>query len=531
MYTQCPDCGTVFRVTARALRAAQGRVRCGICSASFDALEYLSERPLQHSARVVQEEDTITVEELPGTEVIELSGSGSAEESDRTSDSGSFESVDAEGTAEPGAQEAGPEDAPASDASGDGGSDRDDAELEFHGSAADLDRLFVPLDAPRPPLLPSTPENGAGTEARVIEFRRAIERIADSDLSGIEVIEERDAWPTDEEEGGSPPDPAQIAAVLAFRRPDAASGESSRPQRRAEPGAGPARDGTRPEGTGPLDRTDEFPILVLDESDDVAGILGGTAEPGEREEDELAGARQALAGSKGPAPRLQDAPEGPEDEDLDAGPSLYGSPRIPIPAELRRDTALAADEIFASRSQAEPDEVVRRWPWILAVVLLLIGLAAQAAHYWRGELVRHPLTGPWLMRAYGAFGLALAAPADLAAFELRQLGAASDAAQAGRLRVRASIVNGAAFAQPFPLLRLSLQDRFGTTIGTRDLEPAEYLPGGELPPSGLMAPGQRADAEVVFVDPGRDAVGFELDLCQREGPGVRCSDQLPERRR
>jgi hypothetical protein len=127
------------------------------------------------------------------------------------------------------------------------------------------------------------------------------------------------------------------------------------------------------------------------------------------------------------------------------------------------------------------------------------------------------------MRAYGALGLPLTPPVDLSAFELRQLGAASDGLQAGRIKLRASIVNHADFAQPYPLLRLSLQDRFGSTIGTRDLEPAEYLPGGVAPASGLLGPAQRADAEVVFVDPGRDAVGFELDLCLREGGSVRCS--------
>ena len=43
MYTQCPDCGTVFRVSAAVLRTARGQVRCGVCDATFDALEYLTE--------------------------------------------------------------------------------------------------------------------------------------------------------------------------------------------------------------------------------------------------------------------------------------------------------------------------------------------------------------------------------------------------------------------------------------------------------------------------------------------------------
>ena len=43
MYTQCPDCGTSFRVTAEVLKQAGGKVRCGGCSNAFNALAYLSE--------------------------------------------------------------------------------------------------------------------------------------------------------------------------------------------------------------------------------------------------------------------------------------------------------------------------------------------------------------------------------------------------------------------------------------------------------------------------------------------------------
>jgi predicted Zn finger-like uncharacterized protein len=43
MYTQCPECGTAFRVTAEVLRQAAGRVRCGGCRNAFNALDYLSE--------------------------------------------------------------------------------------------------------------------------------------------------------------------------------------------------------------------------------------------------------------------------------------------------------------------------------------------------------------------------------------------------------------------------------------------------------------------------------------------------------
>jgi predicted Zn finger-like uncharacterized protein len=41
MYTRCPECSTVFHVTAAQLRAASGDVLCGGCAIAFNALKYL----------------------------------------------------------------------------------------------------------------------------------------------------------------------------------------------------------------------------------------------------------------------------------------------------------------------------------------------------------------------------------------------------------------------------------------------------------------------------------------------------------
>ncbi len=161
------------------------------------------------------------------------------------------------------------------------------------------------------------------------------------------------------------------------------------------------------------------------------------------------------------------------------------TPLLIIPEELRHGpSATAADDLAAPLDLDE--EAPRRWPLAAAAGLLAVALGAQAIHHWRQDLVRNPATGPWMLRGYQALGLELRPPVDLGAFELRQLGAASDPGQAGRIKVRASIVNQAPFAQPYPLLRLSLQDRFGSTIGARNLTPEEYLPGGATDASGLL---------------------------------------------
>ncbi len=43
MYTQCPSCQTYFHLTPDQLRAAGGQVRCGVCDATFNALETIQE--------------------------------------------------------------------------------------------------------------------------------------------------------------------------------------------------------------------------------------------------------------------------------------------------------------------------------------------------------------------------------------------------------------------------------------------------------------------------------------------------------
>jgi hypothetical protein len=118
----------------------------------------------------------------------------------------------------------------------------------------------------------------------------------------------------------------------------------------------------------------------------------------------------------------------------------------------------------------------------------------------------------------------LPAPANLSAYQLRQWGVTGDPGANGKLRVRASILNTAGLFQPYPLLRVTLANRFGNRIGARDFEPAEYL---GRPTVRLLAPGERADATIDIVDPGNDAEGFEIDVCMRSAEQrIVCANDL-----
>jgi hypothetical protein len=166
----------------------------------------------------------------------------------------------------------------------------------------------------------------------------------------------------------------------------------------------------------------------------------------------------------------------------------------------------------------------RRYGLAAGASVLALLLGVQAVHYWRDALADVPIVGPPLAALYARLGVVLEPRWDIGSYDVKQWGAASEA-EAGALRLRASVVNQAHRSQPYPLLRVTLEDRFGAKVARREFTPAEYLPG-RTTPRQLLAPGARADADLKLADPGRDAVGFELDVCLRRHGVLACGADL-----
>ncbi len=180
---------------------------------------------------------------------------------------------------------------------------------------------------------------------------------------------------------------------------------------------------------------------------------------------------------------------------------------LEVSEEVQREVLSSLRVDAARKFDATQDGARRRarWSfaaWLTAALVLGMLLLAQWARDNRDWVAAHvPLLG-------GTGSTAV----NLSAYQLRQWGVTGDPAAQGTLRVRASIMNIAAELQPYPLLRVTLVNRFGTHVGAREFAPAEYLGHGI---ARMLTPGERIEATLDILDPGKEAEGFEIDVCLR----------------
>ncbi len=311
------------------------------------------------------------------------------------------------------------------------------------------------------------------------------------------------------------------AAASPAQPPDTGADEA--PEHAASPQP-PAPSSTADE-TGEIEF--ELDASALSGTPSEAAVPEGIAEPqAQADEPEP---RRAEPGARPPAveaPIRAQAPEMPS--------SVHAPDQQTAPAPI--DTAPssragAAEAPQTNTPQPPPEgafELEMRRPraglaWKLGAGALTIALALQIVNHYRDSLAASTaLRGP-LTSIYSALGVRIAPRWNVHAYEVRQLGASVAGATAGEIVVRASVKNSGGRAQPLPLLRVTLEDRFGNRIAARDVPPGDYLPSSTVP-SSLLAAGSRVDATMVFVDPGPQAVGFEIDACLPEGSGeVACA--------
>jgi predicted Zn finger-like uncharacterized protein len=190
-------------------------------------------------------------------------------------------------------------------------------------------------------------------------------------------------------------------------------------------------------------------------------------------------------------------------------------------ADAEAMAAAIADAVAQLGPATEPP---RRARWqVPAAVLGVLLLCGQMLHHWRNQLATQPALTGLITRLYAGLGQTLTPEWDLAAYDVRQLGASADSQDNRAIHVRLSLASRAHVPQGLPLVRLTLIDRYGKPLSAGELGPAQYLPPAQRG-LRLLAPDQRIDTDVSVLDASQQASSFELDIClPRAGGGLRCA--------
>jgi predicted Zn finger-like uncharacterized protein len=151
----------------------------------------------------------------------------------------------------------------------------------------------------------------------------------------------------------------------------------------------------------------------------------------------------------------------------------------------------------------------RRWPWISACFLLLLGLLGQIGWALRDTMVADPTVGPLLQQACATLNCTLPPVRDVGKLRLLARDVQTHPTVPNALLISASVRNDAAFTQPWPVVTIRLSDANGKVIAMRRLNPSEYLDDVDALRRGI---GPGATSALIFEveDPGHQAVAFDL---------------------
>lgn len=225
-----------------------------------------------------------------------------------------------------------------------------------------------------------------------------------------------------------------------------------------------------------------------------------------------------LWGEAAPPPRV--TPPIPEDEEI---PHLIED-HISIAPALMRDKLLYKNAALPPRDSSvagAPRSSRTRRAWAVGAVLMAGLLGAQWINAHRGELGHSAWLGPPLGTVYAALGHPLHLPPTLGKWQVSGVNVTSDPELPGALSITGALANRAGFAQPWPVLRVVLTDRDGNPLRARDFTAHEYLSAGQTNP--WLGPGMAMRFRLNVVDPGPDAVGFEVRPCSKLTGDIHCN--------
>lgn len=182
---------------------------------------------------------------------------------------------------------------------------------------------------------------------------------------------------------------------------------------------------------------------------------------------------------------------------------------VPVaqPKTLAEQVAIVQDE-----NGDEPLPEYRRWPWVVASVLLVLVLFAQAVYFFRVDLAAHlPGLKPALVGYCKLLRCSVPLPQNTNLMSIESSDLEADTAHENRVVLNVLLRNRAAYAQAFPNLELTLNDTHDKPLARRTFVPKDYLTTAENEKTGLP-PNQELSIKLQLGTTDLKPSGYRLAL-------------------
>ncbi len=205
------------------------------------------------------------------------------------------------------------------------------------------------------------------------------------------------------------------------------------------------------------------------------------------------------------------------DEDRLAAESAARN-QLDSPIDLADTFAASREKLFGGRRKYDPPGYAA----IAATIVLVVALGAQFMHNSREILATTGFFNQTIGPVYRMLGDPITPAWNIKGWQFEVTNGSIEEAESA-LVIVSRLVNRDASPLPYPLVHVSLTDRWEDVMGSRILEPGEYL-AGAVDPGQPVRPGESFTAVITIENPAEEATGFKLNVCYREGPEtVRCA--------
>ncbi|WP_455201855.1 zinc-ribbon and DUF3426 domain-containing protein [Kaarinaea lacus] len=496
MYTQCPKCLTYFQVTADHLKVAQGNVRCGQCSNVFSALGNLSEKPPQGSSTGASNNSKPTTQPAPKPQPTGNRPAANAQ----SKLSNAIEAIQALNQSSQKILSQSKK-SYVTQLQRQAQAKRGYAPIESRNSTApDLNR-----DEPDTEAISELAQDLAEKQEKHINFDEALAAVdeIEIDIDEEQVISQEDSPIQYGMSGDEDITPAIDASHLVedYSMEDSFVADE-------QPAEKQSAKISKPKSTNVNEEEFNFSELDLPptEEPDVSEFRNKSSS-NKKSTKKKSKPKKKTANKKAKSKKSTKVSQ-PVVAEPDPGPVPdmvieNNIPTLAIPKQLLED--------FQEEQPIHPAHYRSMITWGLGSLMLMLVFLGQTIYFKHNELGQISQFRPWVEFFCKHASCELSLQIDIGQIELLGQDIRSHPKSKKALLVSATIINNAAFTQPYPGLQLNFSDMNGEKVAMRNFNPKDYLPSNMSVEKG-METNVPIQIELEIVDPGKNAVNFEFDF-------------------